>query len=213
MPVEDDPAPEPARARLAQDEQPAPVALGPPAAIVLAAFSGRRSADLGALLGEGEATALEATLALRARRWAAAVAPEVAFEATSPETAAIALGDHAGPVLLVAADVPGLHLRHAAQALDDLAAGARAVLAPANDGLPFLVALPGPDWALLDALQGGFDALVTAVGDHPGGLGMLSSERRLTSAADARALAADPQAPEELVAHLRAALPVRRPAP
>ncbi len=121
-----------------------------------------------------------------------------------------ALRDHDGPVLLVAGDVPGLDGRLAAAAVDDLAAGVAAVWAPTSDGSPFLVALPAFDTALLELLDAGFEAWAGAAVARGGGLGMLRSERRLTGAADARALAADPLAPEDLLRHMRHALPVRR---
>jgi len=146
----------------------------------------------------------------RARRWVAAVAPGRAFEATSAMMAAAALREHAGPVLLVAHDVPTLGPAHAAAALEDLAEGLDVVYAPSTDGSPFLLALPTPDPELLDLLGEGFDSFAQAAAARGGGIGMLRSERRLVTPADARALAADPAAPEELVRHLRHAVEVRR---
>ncbi len=124
--------------------------------------------------------------------------------------AAAALREHDGPVLLVAHDVPALDVRHAAAALDDLAEGCDVVYAPSIDGSPFLLALARPDPELLDLLGAGFDAFAAAATARGGGIGMLRSERRLVSPSDARALAADPAAPEALVRHLRHALEVRR---
>lgn len=148
----------------------------------------------------------------RARRWVAEVADGEAYEATSPLMATAALRAHTGPVLLVAADVPALGAHHAAAALADLADGLDVVYAPSTDGSPFLLALPRADPALLDRLGGGFEALAAAAAESGGGIGMLRSERRLVGPADARALAADPGAPEALVRHLRHAVAVRRPA-
>ncbi len=124
--------------------------------------------------------------------------------------AAAALRGQDGPVLLVAHDVPALDARHAAAALDDLAEGCDVVYAPSIDGSPFLLALARPNPELLDLLGAGFDALAAAATAHGGGIGMLRAERRLVSPADARALAADPVAPEALVRHLRHAMEVRR---
>ena len=124
--------------------------------------------------------------------------------------AAAALRGHDGPVLLVAHDVPALDARHAAAALGDLAEGLEVVYAPSMDGSPFLLALARPDPELLDLLGAGFDALAAVATARGGGIGMLRSERRLVSPADARALAADPAAPEALVRHLRHAVEVRR---
>ena len=146
----------------------------------------------------------------RARRWVAAVAPGNAYEATSPFMAAAALRDHEGPVLLVAHDVPALDERHAAAALEDLADGLDVVYAPTTDGSPFLLALQRPDPELLRVLEDGFEALAAAAAERGGGIGMLRSERRLVLPGDARALAADPVAPEALLRHLRHAVPVRR---
>lgn len=122
-------------------------------------------------------------------------------------------------MLLVAADVPGLDERLAAQALADLRDGAGAVVAPSTDGSPFLFGLPTLDLELLDLMIGadtldvGFGTIVAAAAERGDGLGMLRAERRLVSAADARALAADPRADEELLVHLRGALAVRRAPP
>ena len=124
--------------------------------------------------------------------------------------AAAALAEHAGPLLLVAPDVPGLLVEHATAAIGDLAEGAEVVFAPTSDGSPFLLALPRVDSALFDRLAEGFGALTQAAAERGGGIGMLGSERRLVSVADAHALAADPSAPEALVRHLRHAIPVRR---
>ncbi len=176
---------------------------------MLASLAAPLDPELDALLG-GAAAALRDELAARARRWAAAVAPEAAFEATSPFMAAAALAEHEGPLLLVAADVPGLLIEHAEAAMGDLEEGAEVVFAPTTDGSPFLLALPRVDSTLLDRLAEGFGALAQAAGDRGGGIGMLGSERRLVSVADAHALAADPAADETLVRHLRYAISVRR---
>jgi len=127
--------------------------------------------------------------------------------------AAAALRGHDGPVLLVADDVPALGAEHGAAALDDLARGSDVVFAPSTDGSPFLLALRQADPELLDLLDAGFEALAQAALARGGGIGMLRSERRLVAPSDARALAADPLAPEALVRHLRHALPVRREPP
>ncbi len=176
---------------------------------MLASLAAPVDPELDALLGPAAAM-LREELAARARRWAAAVSPQVAFEATSPFMAAAALTEHEGPVLLVSADVPGLRLEHAEAALGDLEDGAEVVFAPTADGSPFLLALPRVDSTLLGRLAEGFGALAQAAGDRGGGIGMLGSERRLVSVADAFALAADPAAPEAIVRHLRHAVPVRR---
>lgn len=144
-----------------------------------------------------------------ARAWAAAVAPGRAFEANTAGAAAAALEGHGGPVLFVAPDVPGIDTGLADAALADLADGAGIVVGPALDGTPYLVALPsaGPDeLALLDVDR---DGLFAAAAAMPEGLGMLRSERRLVTPADARALAADPGLALELALPLAAGLDVR----
>lgn len=138
------------------------------------------------------------------------MAPGNAFEATSPFMAAAALREHEGPVLLVAHDVPALGAGHAAAALEDLSHGLDVVFAPSTDGSPFLLGLQGPDPGLLELLDDGFEALAAVAAARGGGIGMLRSERRLVLPSDARALAADPVAPEELLRHLRHAVDVRR---
>jgi hypothetical protein len=116
---------------------------------------------------------------------------------------------HGGPVLLVAPDVPGLSEHHAAAALDDLADGLDIAFAPATDGRPFLIALATLDRELLATADSSFEELAATIRARDGGLGLLRSERRLVTPADARALAADPLAPPELLAFLGPAMPAR----
>jgi hypothetical protein len=181
-----------------------------PAAVVLGSLAAPADAGLDALLGDAAASALRGELIARARRWAAAVAPDVAFEATTPGAAAAALHGHHGPVLLVSWDVPALDAGLAEAALADLAAGALATVGVATDGQAFIVGFARADPDLIELAGAGFDALVAAAQAEDAELGMLRHERRLVSPGDARALAADPLAPEDLVGHLRNALPVRR---
>jgi hypothetical protein len=167
-----------------------------------------------AALGSAGLVAVRTVLAERARRWAAEVAPDRAFEATSLDAAAAALHDHAGPALLVAPDVPALAPAHAAAALDDLAAGSLITIARTTDGHPFLVGLPRLDDALLELTEALFDweadgmevfgRVLLAAEAESAEVGMLATERRLASVADGRALLADPLAPSELVSLLAA---------
>ena len=71
-----------------------------------------------------------------------------------------------------------------------------------HDGTPYVVGLAAAGDPLLDLAAGSFDELVRAVAARGGTLGMLRSERRLASAADAAALAIDPLTPPELAAEL-----------
>jgi hypothetical protein len=140
---------------------------------------------------------------VRARRWAAAVAPDRAFEATSVDAAAAAVHGHAGPLLLAAPDVPALDVDTAQQALADLAAGCDVVIGVAHDALPYLVAVPRPDDDLIALAAVGFaGGVLQAFSERGLTLGMLAHHRRLASAADARAFALDPLTPPDIAALL-----------
>lgn len=181
------------------------------AAIVLYALAAPRDDGLEGLLGAERAGALRDDLALGARRWAARVAPDLAFEATTVGAAGMALHDHEGPVLLVAPDVPRLDEGLAEAALADLADGAIVVLAPTADGSPYLVAVPSAAPEVLERVGRSFDGFADDPGLTESGVGMLRSERRLVSADDARAYAADPCADPELLRHLETVLQARGP--
>ena len=172
---------------------------------MVASLAAGPDARLDELLGADGARALRDALAARARRWAAAVAPDRAFEATTMGAAAAALHDHDGPVLLAAPDVPGLDAEVARAALGDLAAGCDVVLGAAHDARPYLVGLPRVDEALMAMAARRFEGgLLGAMSERELSLGMLRAERRLASAADARALSLDPLAPPDLLALVRA---------
>ena len=93
------------------------------AAVVLDALGAPPDPELDRAVGPGAAQRLRRELRDVARRWAAALAPGHAFEATSGAAAAIALDGHEGPVVLVAPDIPALGPAHARSVLDDLEAG------------------------------------------------------------------------------------------
>jgi surface antigen len=176
--------------------------------VIVGALAAPHDPGLDELLGAAGAQALRAELAARARRWAAEVAPDRAFEATTLGAAEAALVGHDGPVLLAAPDVPALDACLARTALDDLAAGCDIALGAAHDARPYLLAVPRPDPALMAlvgrSLEGG---VLGAFAERGVTLGMLRHERRLVSAADARALAIDPSAPPDLAALVRGRLP------
>jgi hypothetical protein len=110
-------------------------------------------------------------------------------------------------VLLAAPDVPGLDARIAHAALDDLAVGCDVVVGVTHDARPYLIAIPSIESDLADLVEGSFaGGVLTAFAERGLTLGMVRHERRLASAADARALAIDPAAPPELAALLRRAL-------
>lgn len=179
------------------------------AAIVLYSLAAPRDDALDALLGPAGAEALRDELALGARRWAARVAPELAFEATTVGAAGMALHDHEGPVLLIAPDVPRLDEGLAHAALADLADGAVVVMAPTADGSPYLVGVPSAAPDVLERVGQSFEGFADDPGLTESGVGMLRSERRLATADDARAYAADPCADPTLLRHLSSALQVR----
>jgi hypothetical protein len=113
-------------------------------------------------------------------------------------------------VLLVAPDVPGLDAALAEAAMADLAAGCGVIIGAAHDSRPYIVGLATLTPAGLALAEGDFEggvlaAVARAQAGSPGEgvLGLLRGERRLVSAADARALALDPLAPPELAALVR----------
>lgn len=179
------------------------------AAVVLGALAAPHDPELEGLLGAAAVQELREVLVARARRWAAAVAPDLAFEATTAGAAAAALHDHDGPVLLASWDVPGLSASLAAAALEDLRDGTVMTFAPATDGRPFLVGLPRMDEEVVGLLDTSPERVMAHFADREGGFGMLPHERRLVSAGDAHALAADPLAPADLLEVLARAVPVR----
>jgi len=100
--------------------------------------------------------------------------------------------------------VPGLDDRLVAAALADLAVGCDVVLGAAHDALPYILAVPRLDHELLALVEASYrDGVLAAFAERGLVLGLLRHERRLASAADARALAIDPRAPAELAALVR----------
>jgi hypothetical protein len=174
-----------------------------PAALVVASLAAPADPALDAALGVERAAAVRRFLAGRALDWAAAHAPALHLAVPDAVAAVGALDGVAGPVLLVAPDVPGLDDRLAEAALADLAEGAQLAMAPATDGRPFLVALARPDPGLVLAAADGLPDRQAAAELIGGELGLLRSERRLVSPGDARAFAADPLTPPELAELLR----------
>ena len=102
---------------------------------------------------------------------------------------------------------PRLTPRWRARRLEDLAAGCDIALGAAHDARPYLLAVPRPDPALLALVERSLDGgVLGAFAERGVTLGMLRHERRLASAADARALAIDPLAPPDLAALVRGRL-------
>jgi hypothetical protein len=173
------------------------------AVVVVEALGAPVDAGLDGLLGEDRAARLRDALRARARRWAAAIAPANAHEATSLAAALEAVDGHDGPLLLGAPDVPALDEAIARVALDDLAAGCDVVIGVAHDSRPYLVAMSRPDEALVELGARGFHGGILPAFEHHGVVvGMLPPHRRLASASDVRAFALDPLTPRELAALL-----------
>ena len=149
-------------------------------------------------LGAEADDALRAALHDRALAWAREAGGADALDLATAAELAPALADHDGPVLLVAPDVPGLAELHRRAALDDLRAGVLISSGASDDGTPFLIALARADARLLALVDAPFETVVATAVELDGTLGMLRTERRLTSVADARAVLADPLAPPEL---------------
>jgi glycosyltransferase A (GT-A) superfamily protein (DUF2064 family) len=114
-----------------------------------------------------------------------------------------ALAGHHGPVVLVAPDVPALGAHHLAAAREDLAAGVLLSSAATGDGTPFLMVLSTAEPELLAVAGATFNDVLGLAAERGAELGMIRAERRLSTLADARALAVDPLTP----AALRALLP------
>jgi hypothetical protein len=172
------------------------------AAVVLDTLGAAADGDLAAAVGTATAARLRSEVRAITRRWAAALAPGRAYEATSPAAAVAAVHGHAGPVVLVAPDVPALGEEHARSIRADLAAGAGLLVGSAHDARPYLVVTGENDTALIERAGDGWEALMAAAHERGLAVAMVRHERRLASAADARALALDPLAPPALAALL-----------
>lgn len=189
------------------------MAEAPIAVVVLDTLGAPAEEDLGAVLGPEDAREVRAEVRANARRWAARVAPGRAFEATSPGAAVAALDGHAGPVVLVAPDIPSLGAEHERSIRADLAAGAGLLVGSAHDARPYVIVLAEHDPALVERAADGWEELMAAAAERGLAVAMIRHERRLASAADARALALDPLAPPALAERLAPLRGPRRPGP
>src|SRR5690242_10639874 len=151
-------SPPPSRASTApSSSRSGPISAGTePAAVVVAALAAPPDPALAALLGDDDAAQVDELPWTRARRWAAEIGPDRAFEASSVDAAAAAVHGHSGPLLLAAPDVPALDVAVARQALADLASGCDVVIGVAHDALPYLVAVPRPEDDLIALAAEGF---------------------------------------------------------
>lgn len=185
----------------------------PLAVVVLDTLGAPADPGLAAALGDEGARAVRAEVRANARRWAARVAPDRAFEATSPGAAVAALDGHDGPVVLVAPDVPSLGAEHERSIRADLAAGAGLLVGSAHDARPYVVVLAEAEPAVVEQAGDGWEELMAAAAERGLAVAMIRHERRLASAADARALALDPLTPDALATLLEPLRRARRPGP
>src|SRR4051794_25006417 len=115
-----------------------------------------------------------------------------------------------GPVIVIGTDQPALRAAHAWATLDDLRDGVDVCLGPATDGGYYLLAAREPSPALFGidpAAWGGPEVMsltLASIIDAGLSMGWLRSERDLDEPSDAAALLADPCAPADIVAALRA---------
>jgi hypothetical protein len=169
------------------------------AAVVVDALAAPADPELRARLGPELDDHLHHVVRERALAWARRAAGGAEpLQARRAEELPELLAGHDGPVLLVAPDVPGLSDHHLAAVLDDLDAGVLMSSGPSGDGTPCVVALARVEPRLLALASAPFDQLAAAALELGGELGMLRAERRLVTVADALAIRADPQAPQEL---------------
>ena len=174
----------------------------PLAAVILDSLAAPLDPELDRVVGPGAAQRLRRELRGRARRWVAAIAPDRAFEATTPGAALMALDGHGGPVILVAPDIPVLGDAHTATVVADLGAGADLIVGATHDASAYLLAFALVDDELIELAGEGFTPLLAAASARNLSVAIARHERRLATVADARALAADPLAAPELVQQL-----------
>ena len=153
-------------------------------------------------VGAGAAQRLRRELRAIARRWVAALAPGRAFEANSAGAASAALDGHAGRSCSSRPTSRGSPAPRRRGARRSRPTGIELSSAPRHDARPYLVALAANEPELIELAGGPLEALFRAAAERDLAMSMIRHERRLASAADARALALDPLSPPALVAQL-----------
>jgi glycosyltransferase A (GT-A) superfamily protein (DUF2064 family) len=129
---------------------------------------------------------------------------EVVAEPSAAAAMAAAFERHGGPLLVARTDLPRLSPAHAAAALLDLTEGGDVSFGPTMDGGWYLAAMadPRPELlALSDEVWEGpvVMARTLEVAQRLGlEIGLLRMERRLASAVDVAAYAADPLTPPDV---------------
>ena len=173
-----------------------------PAAVVLDTLAAPHDAGLDAAVGAGAVQRLRRSCARARGAGRRRSLPSRRSRPIRAGAALAALDGHAGPVVLVAPDVPALSPAHADAVLADLGAGVELIVGAGHDARPYLVALAHADPELIELAGGPLEPLFAAAARRELAMSMIRHERRLASAADARALALDPLSPPELVAQL-----------
>ncbi|MGH2894051.1 MAG: hypothetical protein ACRDPM_12410 [Solirubrobacteraceae bacterium] len=165
--------------------------------------------ELEELLGAQRVADLERILLRRAIEWAEEVSPGRVSVAGEGEALPVAVErmfteTGGGPVLIVWPVLARWRPEHAAAALDDLAAGCEACVAPVFDGglyllalarrIPALLALPAATWDSPDVTG----LVLAPINDAQAPVGLVRPERALRRPADVHAALADPLLDEEL---------------
>ena len=158
-----------------------------PAAVVLDTLAAPLDPDFDTAVGLGAAPRLRRELRAIALRWAAAIAPDRAFEANSPGAAMAALDGYDGPLVLVAPDVPWLAeaMRGPCSAISAAASGSSS--APATTRARSWSGSPLPTSELSSWPAARWKSCSAPPRERELAMAMIRHERRLASAADARA--------------------------
>ncbi|MGI8558356.1 MAG: DUF2064 domain-containing protein [Solirubrobacteraceae bacterium] len=162
------------------------------------------------LLGTERSAQLERALLQRGLEWGRAFAPRHTYHASCEAAGELAAAaarafecSSGGPLLVASTACASLTWEHSAAALSDAAHGLDLSIGPASDGGWYLLALgqPNPDVLAAAGVELGQGLLAF----HQAGLeiGLLRSERELSSVAAARAISCDPIAPPEIREILR----------
>ncbi len=163
------------------------------------------------LLGAERSAQLERALLRRGLEWGRAFAPRHTYHGSwAAADQLAAAGTRAfecssgGPLLIASTACANLTGEHSAAALSDAAHGLDLSLGPSSDGGWYLLALRQPNPEVLTAA--GVELGQGLLAFHQAGLeiGLLRSERELSSVAAAHAISCDPIAPPEIREILRA---------
>lgn len=172
-----------------------------PAALVIQRPVGQ---SLLSLLGRERTAELERTLLRRALAWGRAFALEHTYQAgdSGRELAEAAAAGFersgGGPLLVASAACATLSAAHTTAALADAAAGFDLSIGPASDGGWYMLALREPQPDILAAASHDLGGVLQVAQTAALTVGLLRSERELSTAAAAQALRLDPIVPPEV---------------